>query len=64
MKAGSERLSIGFFVGPNYDAMVECLPTCQSAERPAKYAPVSVHDYRTDRFAAGAGLNSETTAAG
>ena len=63
LKAGSERLSIGFFVGPNYDAMVECLPTCHGAERPAKYAPVSVHDYRTDRFAAGAGPKSETAAA-
>ncbi len=24
---GARRLSIGFFVGPRYDAMVECLPT-------------------------------------
>lgn len=53
----TDRLSIGFFVGPRYDAMVSCLPTCESATHPAKYPPVSVHDYRTARFAAGAGDN-------
>lgn len=53
----ARRLSIGYFVGPKYDAMVECFPTCQSTGNPAKYAPVSVHDYRTARFAAGAGDN-------
>lgn len=52
----SQRLSIGFFVGPNYDAMVHCLPSCASEHDPAKYAPISVHDYRTARFAAGAGI--------
>jgi isopenicillin N synthase-like dioxygenase len=51
----ADRLSIGFFVGPNYDAMVKCLPTCAGPGRLAKYPPITVHDYRTDRFAAGAG---------
>jgi hypothetical protein len=37
--------------------MVECLPTCHGPGNPAKYEPVSVHDYRTRRFAAGAGDN-------
>lgn len=55
--AQSRRLSIGYFVGPRYNAMVECLPTCCSPTNPPKYAPVSVHDYRTKRFAAGAGDN-------
>ena len=56
--AGAEarRLSIGFFVCPRYDALVECFPTCSSAANPAKYPPVTVHDYRTNRFAAGAGV--------
>jgi isopenicillin N synthase-like dioxygenase len=51
-RARSRRLSIGFFVVPNYDAQVECV------DRPgvaAKYPPVTVRDYRTNRFAAGAG---------
>jgi len=51
----SERLSIGFFVGPNYDALIECLPTCLAAHEDPRYAPITAHDYRTDRFAAGAG---------
>ena len=47
------RLSIGFFVIPNYDADVVCIPRAGEA---AKYPPVMVRDYRTNRFAAGAGL--------
>jgi isopenicillin N synthase-like dioxygenase len=48
----SRRLSIGFFVVPNYDAQVACMPAPGQA---VKYPPISVRDYRTDRFAAGAG---------
>ncbi len=51
-RARSRRLSIGFFVVPNYDAAVECIGAAGEA---AKYPPVSVREYRTDRFAAGAG---------
>jgi isopenicillin N synthase-like dioxygenase len=54
----TRRLSIGFFVGPRYNATVECLPTCCGPDDPPKYAPVVVDDYRTARFAAGAGDNS------
>lgn len=49
----SRRLSFGFFVVPEYDAMVECVSIDGS---PAKYPPITVRDYRTNRFAAGAGL--------
>ena len=52
-RARSRRLSIGFFVIPNYDAEVACIAGAGEA---AKYPPVMVRDYRTDRFAAGAGL--------
>jgi isopenicillin N synthase-like dioxygenase len=55
-RAQSRRLSIGFFVVPEYDAMVECI-TAQGGEQ-AKYPPISVRDYRTDRFAAGAGIRA------
>ena len=61
--ARARRLSIGYFVGPRYDAIVECLPACQGPGNPAKYAPISVHDYRTARFAAGAGDNKPFQAA-
>ena len=49
----SRRLSFGFFVVPEYDAMVECVSNDGSL---AKYPPITVRDYRTNRFAAGAGL--------
>jgi isopenicillin N synthase-like dioxygenase len=52
----SRRLSIGFFVVPNYDAQVECVD--RSGVAP-KYPPISVRDYRTARFAAGAGLTQD-----
>ena len=51
-RARSRRLSIGFFVVPNYDAEVACMAAPGQA---VKYPPVSVRDYRIDRFAAGAG---------
>jgi isopenicillin N synthase-like dioxygenase len=37
----SRRISLVYFHQPNYDAEVACLPTCVSAENPAKYAPTT-----------------------
>jgi len=54
-RARSRRLSIGFFVVPNYDAEVACVDIKGVA---AKYPPISVRDYRTNRFAAGAGVTN------
>ncbi len=51
-RARSRRLSIGFFVVPNYDAEVSCIDTAGAV---VKYPPITVRDYRVDRFAAGAG---------
>jgi len=34
------RRSVAFFLDGNYDAVVECLPTCTSADDPPKYLPV------------------------
>ena len=55
-RSQSRRLSIGYFVGPNYDAIVECIDTCRKSGEAPRYEPVTVHDYRTNRFAAGAGI--------
>ncbi len=38
--AGRERYSIAFFLDPNPDADIACLPSCATAERPARYAPI------------------------
>ena len=48
---GARRLSIAYFVAPAYDALIECLPSCATADRPAKYPPVTVAAYRNARFA-------------
>ena len=37
---GSRRQTVGFFLYPNYDARVECLPTCTVADHPPRYAPI------------------------
>lgn len=42
---GSRRLSIIFFHHPNYDTVIECLPTCADESRPPRYEPVTVNEY-------------------
>lgn len=37
---GSRRQTVGFFLHPNYDAEVRCLPTCTDAGHPPRYAPI------------------------
>lgn len=51
-RSGRERYSIPFFFGPNYDTVVEALPSCVDAGHPAKYPPISSGDYINGRFAA------------
>lgn len=36
----AKRRSAAFFFDANYDAVIECIPTCESPEQPAKYPPV------------------------
>lgn len=47
---GRERYSIAFFLDPNPDAVVDCLPSCVSAERPARYAPTTGAAYLKSRL--------------
>ena len=51
-RGGRERYSIAFFLDPNPDAEVACLPTCATADRPARYPPVSGADYLMGRLTA------------
>jgi isopenicillin N synthase-like dioxygenase len=37
---GSRRQTVGFFLHPNYDAQVACLPTCTDTDHPPRYAPI------------------------
>jgi isopenicillin N synthase-like dioxygenase len=50
--APRERLSIAFFLDPNPDAMVECLPTCLKPGETPRYPPVTGADYLTARLTA------------
>jgi isopenicillin N synthase-like dioxygenase len=53
--SGNDRYSIAYFHSPNPDAVIECLPSCVSAENPAKYPPAVYRDlilefYRANYF--------------
>lgn len=43
------RYSIPYFVSPDSDAVVECLPTCMDENNPAKYEPTHWEEYRKMR---------------
>jgi isopenicillin N synthase-like dioxygenase len=47
---GADRYSVAFFLDPNPDAMVACLPTCIGAGRPAKYAAVTGAEFLRSRL--------------
>ncbi len=49
-RTGKERYSIPTFFNLDYDAPVACLPSCQSADNPPKYAPVRSGEYLLSRF--------------
>ena len=50
--AGRDRYSVAFFLDPNPDVVVECLPGCSTDTVPAKYPPIMAADYLKSRFAA------------
>jgi isopenicillin N synthase-like dioxygenase len=47
---GADRYSVAFFLDPNPDAVVACLPTCISPERPVKYQPITGADFLRSRL--------------
>lgn len=53
--AGNRRLSIPFFHQPNYDALIECLPTCCGPDNPPRYDPVTSGQHRLTKFLRGVG---------
>jgi isopenicillin N synthase-like dioxygenase len=44
------RISLIYFYECNYDAVIECLPTCQGDERPAKYPAIGAAAYITEKY--------------
>jgi len=61
-RTGRERYSIAFFLDPNPDAEVACLPTCVSDDNPARYPPISGADYLSERLNATYSFRQKTPA--
>ncbi|KAK8503078.1 hypothetical protein V6N13_025838 [Hibiscus sabdariffa] len=47
---GQDRYSIAYFVEPNHDCLVECLPTCKSENNPPKFPPIRCSTYLSQRY--------------
>lgn len=47
----SRRYSIAYFCNPNDDLLIECLETCRSGSRPAKYPPILAGEHRAEKIA-------------
>ena len=46
VRGQAERLSIAYFVHPNRDALIECIPTCREDDEPVRHPGVLAGDYR------------------
>jgi isopenicillin N synthase-like dioxygenase len=44
------RFSLVFFHNPNAEQLIECIPSCKSAEQPAKYNPVTSGEFVMKKF--------------
>ncbi len=44
--ADVDRYSIPVFFGPSGDALIECIPTCNSDDNPARHAPITYRQLR------------------
>ena len=42
--SGTDRYSIAFFYSPNVASVIECVPSCTSADDPPRYAPAVYRD--------------------
>ncbi len=49
-RSGRERHSVAFFLDPNPDVEIACLPACVSDARPARYPPVRAATYLRGRL--------------
>jgi len=54
--ANTERYSVPFFHQPNFDARIECIPTCTGPGNPARYAPTRSGEYIMEKFRHAYGL--------
>jgi len=52
MYSGSRRMTIAYFLHPNYDAEIACLPSCCGPDNPERYAPVRAGDLMRQKLEA------------
>ena len=45
-----ERYSMAFFHNANWDALIECIPTCRAHGEPARHPPVTAGRHLMDKF--------------
>ena len=43
---GRDRYAIPFFLGPRFDQIIECLPTCTGPDNPPRWKPISYADWQ------------------
>lgn len=48
--SGVDRYSVPFFIDLDFDAVVDVVPTCSSAENPSKYPPYTSGQHKYKRF--------------
>lgn len=48
--AGTDRYSVPFFVNPDADTLVECIPTCVDDGHPCAYEPVTATEFLQGRI--------------
>lgn len=48
--AHSRRLSVVMFTGPNFDAVISCLPGCVDAGSAPRYQPVTTSEYLREKI--------------
>ncbi|CAN6917025.1 unnamed protein product [Brassica oleracea] len=49
---GQDRYSFPFFLKPSHDCIIECLPTCQSENKPPKYPAIKCSTYLSQHYKA------------
>ncbi len=46
-ESNTGRYAAVFFISPDLDYVMSCLPTCCDADHPPKYEPITYRQYRT-----------------
>jgi isopenicillin N synthase-like dioxygenase len=62
LTGSTQRLSMVVFFGPNADSEIACLPSCVSAENPARWPPVMAGEYIRAKIARSMDLPASSAA--